>query len=118
MPEPQLDFDAHYTVAGDGGVAFYLRGYAKEWTEESWDLACTDPAHKYNLLDESDPECHDQSCYLYNEPEEIDRTDMVRAVMVGDDREHLIDVDDLTPLPEDGYCRECGQTGCMAVRYE
>jgi len=42
--------------------------------------------------------------------------DYVIAVMVGDDREWTIDVDDLIPLDEDGFCRECGQVGCMHGR--
>lgn len=37
-----------------------------------------------------------------------------RMVMVGDDREHLIDPEDITTLGEDDYCRECGQVGCAA----
>ena len=65
-----IDFDARYTVAGMRGVAFYLLGYAKEWTQERWELIC------------DEPDCdHDSAvCYLYDEPEEIDSTDMVRAV--------------------------------------
>ena len=113
-----IDFDGRFTVADMPGVAFWLHGWAQESVPESRELACEDPAHVYNLCDDDDPECHDQTCYLYNEPETVDDLTRVRAVMVGDDREHVVDVDDLTPLPDDGYCRECGQTGCMAVRYE
>ena len=101
MDTATLDFDARYTVAGMPGVAFWLRGYALEWTEESWVLACDDTDHD-----------HDGDCYLYDEPEQIERRDMVRAVMVGDDREHLVDVDDLTMIGEEDYCWSCGQTGC------
>jgi hypothetical protein len=39
-------------------------------------------------------------------------TGFVRAVMVGDDREHIVDVDDLIALGEDAYCHTCGQIGC------
>lgn len=39
-------------------------------------------------------------------------TDWVRAVMVGDDREHLVEVADLIPLDEGDYCHSCGQIGC------
>lgn len=38
--------------------------------------------------------------------------DYVRAVMVGDDREHVIDVSDLTRLADEDYCGVCGQIGC------
>ena len=37
---------------------------------------------------------------------------LVRAIMVGDDREHELDRDDLTELGELDYCAECGQVGC------
>lgn len=42
----------------------------------------------------------------------LDNPDMVRAVMVGDDRVHEVDVADLTPLADGAYCGECGQIGC------
>jgi hypothetical protein len=77
-----LDFDAHYTVAGYGGVAFYLDGWAAAYYDED------------------------------GEAVESDR--FVRAVMVGDDQEHIVDVDDLTVIDEDDYCHECGQVGCTA----
>lgn len=32
--------------------------------------------------------------------------------MVGDDRVHLVDPDDLTKIEDDDYCHECGQVGC------
>jgi hypothetical protein len=77
-----LDFDARYTVAGYGGVAFYLTGWAVDDTDEDGDEVYSDS--------------------------------MVIAVMVGDDRPHLVDVDDLTVINEDDYCHECGQVGCTA----
>jgi len=36
----------------------------------------------------------------------------VVVVMVGDDREHTVDPEDLTRLDDDAYCAECGQIGC------
>lgn len=41
----------------------------------------------------------------------------VTVVMIGDDREHLVEADTLTPLPPDGYCRGCGQVGCTHEVY-
>lgn len=38
--------------------------------------------------------------------------DNVVAVMVGDDRKHVIDRGDLINLDEDDYCHTCGQVGC------
>jgi hypothetical protein len=35
-----------------------------------------------------------------------------RVHMIGDDREWVVDVDDLTPLDDDDYCGTCGQIGC------
>ena len=96
-----IDMDARYSVAGYGGIAFYLLGYATEWTEEEW-IYCG----------EGDPD--EESSYLYNEPEEIENRDRVRAVMVGDDRVHEIDIDDLTVIDDLDYCAECGQIGCHA----
>lgn len=78
-----IDFNAHYAVSGYDGVAFYLRGYVERDTADTyWD--------GIREIDES----------------------QVRAVMVGDDREHVIDVDDLTLIDDDAYCHCCGQIGC------
>jgi hypothetical protein len=105
--ENGVNFDATYTVAGMRGVAFWLHGWDTEMTQESWELDCVseDPDHE-----------HDDSCWLYNEPELVPVTGRVRAVMVGDDREHIVDTDDLTEIGSDGYCAGCGQTGCHADR--
>lgn len=114
-----IDFSAHYTIAGYGAVAWYVTGYATQWTEESWDLECTDPKHHTDddHYNDSGYLLHPE-CWLYNEPEEVEVTDYVTCVMVGDDREETFDVRDLTIIPEDGYCRECGQIGCGSSVYE
>ena len=79
-----LDLDAHYTVDGySTGIAFYLLGYVKVRDED----------------------------YEWSGIEYEDR-DRVRAVMVGDDRVHEVDVDDLTMIDEESFCRDCGQVGC------
>lgn len=107
MPDT-LDLDARYSVASSPGIAFYLLGYAKEMTEERYEFDCIDPeAHP-------DDDDHSSACYVYNEPEEIENTDMVRAVMVGDDRVHIIDVSELTEISDEDYCSSCGQLGCTA----
>jgi hypothetical protein len=115
--EHGIDFDARYTVAGMPGVAFWLHGWDMKLTQESWELACDDPAHIYKPDSEDEPEradTHNAACYLCNEPELVPVTSRVRAVMVGDDCEHIVDTDDLTEIPENGYCPGCGQTGCYA----
>lgn len=78
-----LDLSAHYTVDGYDGIAFYVRGYVED---------------------------ADADTEWTGEP--ITDYERVRAVMVGDEREHILDVSDLTKLDEDAYCHECGQIGC------
>ncbi|MCP5117483.1 MAG: hypothetical protein GY953_42210 [bacterium] len=39
-------------------------------------------------------------------------TGRVLVVMVGDDKRHAVDVEDLTPLDDEDYCGTCGQVGC------
>lgn len=45
------------------------------------------------------------------------RTGRVLAVMVGDDYRHSLDPDDLQPLANDQFCRDCGQIGCQCNVY-
>jgi hypothetical protein len=97
-----VNFDGRFTVGGYRGVAFYLLGWAQRWTAETWELAC----------DDEDCAHSEEWCWAYSEPEQADRTDMVIAVMVGDDRQHTIDVADLAEIDLDAYCTGCGQTGC------
>ena len=99
---PTLDLDARYTVAGYRGVAFYLLGWSREQFEVPAELVCEDV----------DCEHETESCWIppYIDDRESDRE--VRAVMVGDDRIHYVDVEDLTLLDDDDYCHECGQVGC------
>ena len=54
---------------------------------------------------------HDEP-WSNDEPEEVTVPDRFVCTMVGDDREHIIDVEDLEPLDEDHFCPGCGQTGC------
>lgn len=105
MPSPDtttdLDMSAHYTVDDHRGVAFYLAGYA--FVEER--KGCRGHATTTGAIG-SLFYC-DGSC----EPLVEDRG-YVRAVMVGDDREHIIPVENLTLIAEDDYCGSCGQVGC------
>lgn len=39
-------------------------------------------------------------------------TSRVRAVMVGDDRVHVLEVSELRKLDDEEYCSVCGQIGC------
>jgi hypothetical protein len=46
--------------------------------------------------------------------EDSGEVDTERALvrMVGDDRDHDVDIDDVTPLEREAFCGECGQMGC------
>jgi hypothetical protein len=89
-----LDMDARYSVADCEGVAFWLKGYVRT-----------------PLVDEDTGELVRDWLGDVDEAYSVD-TSQVVAVMVGDDREHVVDVDDLTPLEDDDYCNGCGQVGC------
>lgn len=80
-----MDFDKRYRVDEYNGIAWYLLGY--------------------ELIQDED---YEWSGIEYENPERV------RAVMVGDDRIFVFDVDQLTPLDDDEYCPECGQIGCKA----
>lgn len=89
-----LDLDAHYSVDGMPGVAWSILGYVRT-----------------PLVDEETGELVRDWLGDCDDAYDIDRS-MVRAVMVGDDRVHEVDVDDLTELGDLDYCAECGQIGC------
>lgn len=95
--EDGIDFDAHYTVQGYRGVAWYLLGWAAEYKP----IMCL-------CEDEDGNEFEDESGEF-----ELERSgDSVVAVMVGDDRHFVFDTSELTLLGEDKFCRDCGQVGC------
>ena len=71
-----------YKVRGYGGIAFYVLGW------------------------ETEPDA-DTEWSGYET-----RTGRVLAIMVGDDRKHSLDPEDLTPIARGAYCGECGQIGC------
>lgn len=100
-----LDLDARYRVAGYPGVAFWLKGWATSEHYEGDILLCTDEDCDHGLSD---------LCWAEGDFSLSIDTERVIAVMVGDDREHIIDVTDLTPLAEGDSCGSCGQIGCTA----
>jgi hypothetical protein len=100
-----LDMAGRYRVSGYGGVAFYLLGHAVEETYEGDYLVCDDEECDHMLS---------EMCWAEGDTSLSLNPDMVRAVMVGDDTEHIIDIDDLTPIADEDYCHECGQIGCTA----
>ena len=91
-----LDFEARYAVEGYGGIAFYLTRYFEE-----------EKCHEISLG--FDEEGFEDFEYVWDSVFDYER---VIAVMVGDDREHIVDVSDLRKLDDEDYCSGCGQIGC------
>lgn len=87
MPESKVDFDfeAAYRVEGYGGVAWHAYSYE-------------------SVLDEN---YEWTGIVNYNK-------ERVNCYMIGDDRTFTFDISDLTVIPEDEFCHECGQIGCTA----
>lgn len=99
----QVDFQARYRVRSMPGVAFRLKAYA---TTEEYDgdlLVCDDEG-----CDHQDSEM----CWAEGSTSTVTDLDWVIGVMVGDDREHVIEVSDLEKIDDLDYCAECGQIGC------
>lgn len=85
--EPAPEFPADaYRINGWPGVAFSIYGW------------------------ETEPDANTEWTGIEN------RTGQLVAVMVGDDRRHLVDPEDVTPLAYSDYCPECGQIGCRHGR--
>lgn len=82
-------------VAGYRGVAFYPIGHPVE-SKEEW------------VPDESEA---DPDGGFYETVDEVESSRAV-VVMVGDDRPHVVDLEDCTALPPEAYCDGCGQIGC------
>ena len=80
--EEDKNINGYYKVDGYGGIAFYVLGWE---TQPNEDTEWTG---------------------------EEERTGKVIVVMVGDDREHFVDFEELTPLEDDEFCAGCGQIGC------
>ena len=98
--ENGIDFDAHYRLSG---VAVRLLGWKVRWVTVTTLREDEDGNEFEEDTDESEPEA-DYSAVV--------------GVMVGDNRHHHIDISDLVLVPEDGFCRSCGQIGCQCNVYE
>ena len=95
----KLDFDARYKVEGWPGIAVWIDGYPKKW-------------EPYLALDED--EDGNEIEVETGEGEWVDDIESgeVLAVMVGDDKRHTVDIEDLILIDDLDYCTECGQIGC------
>jgi len=94
--EDGIDFDAHYKI-GPVAVSWRLLGWHAEWVPIM--CYCTDDDGNEYETESGEFE------------QEADCSKVV-AVMVGDDRKHIVDRDDIELIPEDSFCRSCGQIGC------
>ena len=102
-PVAYVSDDGRYEVAGYGGVAFYLVGRSQRW--EPWSVWIDDDDHGgggYWETDTGQGEWED------------DPDGQLWACMVGDDRLHPVDPEDLTEIADEDYCGGCGQLGCTA----
>lgn len=116
-PAPEYDADA-YRVKGHPGIAWAVLGHETEPVAVTFCPDCGRTEYEYqhgggSTGDPGDPECEHEHAHQDDEPD-YRRTGQMICVMIGDDRHHTIDPDDLEPITNDDYCPECGQTGCRA----
>jgi hypothetical protein len=100
----KLDRDATYRVRGWSGIAFRIVDFPKTW--EPWTTIYIDEDGEEQEEDTGEGEWEEQN----------ESCGRVIVRMVGDDGEHEVDVEDLTPLADNDYCHDCGQTGCTATQ--
>jgi hypothetical protein len=100
-----IDFDARYTVDGYPGVAFRLKDYARTEQYEGDVVVCDDEECDHGLS---------EMCWAVGDTSLVYDLGFVIGVMVGDNREHTIDVTSLTKINDDDFCGGCGQVGCAA----
>lgn len=86
--EPAPEYKGDYSVKGWGkGIAFRVIGWE---TEPDEDTEWTGYEQK---------------------------TGWLLVCMIGDDRYHRVDPEDITSIPRSSYCGECGQIGCHCDGY-
>lgn len=91
MTAEGFDFSKAYRATNWGaGIAWRATGYVTE-----------------NVYDED-----------FDGYDEVENHERVVAHMIGDDRNYEFDIEDLEPLDDDAYCRDCGQVGCTHNVYE
>jgi hypothetical protein len=90
---------AYQVRRGFSGVAVRVVGYKKRWEPE----IC--------FVENEAGETYEEET---GEGEWVEDTESGRVYvrMVGDDANHLVDVDDLIELTDSDYCGCCGQIGC------
>jgi hypothetical protein len=107
--ETKLDTEARYAVKGWPGIAFFIHGFPARLEPVTALGTCED---SLCACREDENELHEIETGETDEIEQDETCGRVIVVMVGDDRKHEIDTDDLTKLDDLDYCAECGQIGC------
>ena len=44
--------------------------------------------------------------------DQTENSEQAVMMMVGDDRQFTFDMDEIHAIPDDSFCRDCGQIGC------
>ena len=94
---------ARYQVQGWPGVAVRITGWTTENVYEGDILVCEDEDCDHGMS---------EMCWCEGDTETVEG-EMLCVVMVGDDRVHEVDPDDLIVIDDLDYCAECGQIGCQ-----
>lgn len=98
-----LDMSLTYRAESLPGVAVRVVDYGRTEEYEGDLLVCVDEECSHDLS---------EMCWAEGDTSLVVDFDHAVVVMVGDDRRHTVDVSELTPIPENGFCPECGQIGC------
>lgn len=128
----ELDLSARYQIRGWEGIAFRIDGWEQKWEPYTTLVEVCPECEEEVFLDASDYnedakiyKCPREECAEYFDAPleyEEDTGDgefvndiggVLLVVMVGDDKRHKVDSDDLILLDELAYCLECGQVGCQ-----
>lgn len=85
--------------------------YIKRWDQQY------DPTYIYVGDDDFDTD-PDAEWELTGDGEwfENPQSDQVFVVMIGDDKEYLVDFESLQLIDDDEFCSQCGQIGCSHGR--
>jgi hypothetical protein len=106
MSTPTLSPGDRLIVEDVDGIVFYFKAHPVA-QDECQGHPCTDAADFYPHAGIGEVFFCDGSC------EDITAdTDRAIVVMVGDDREHIVYIDEITPLDDDEHVCSCGQRGC------